>query len=273
VSLKKSAVGHFAAHASEMVREVVDFRELLIRMTVRDLTLRYKQSVMGFGWAICMPLLNTLLFSIIFTRVAPVQTTVPYPLFAYLGLTAWNLTGSALRFSALSLTTNSSLVTKVHFPREIFPFSSVLVALADAAVASIVLLGMMIYYAIPIGPAIVVLPLIIVVQVLFTAAIALLLAMGNLFYRDVKYIFEVAVTIWMFASAVVYPLDNVGGGIGTLLRLNPMTHIIEAYRAVLFHGQMPDVAAFTATAAFSVLVLVASWMLFHTSEYKFAENI
>jgi lipopolysaccharide transport system permease protein len=271
--LKKTAAGSLGVYASEMLHELVDFRELLVRMTVRDLTLRYKQSVMGFGWAISMPLLNTLLFSVVFTRVARVQTDVPYPLFAYVGLTVWNLTASALRFSALSLTSNTNLVTKVHFPREIFPFSSVLVAVADTAVASIVLVGMMAYYGIGVGPAVLIVPVIVLAQVIFTAAVALLLAMGNLFYRDVKYIFEVVVTIWMFASAVVYPLDHVGGGVGTILRLNPMTHFIEAYRGVLFHGQLPDPAAFAITAAGSVVLLMGSWVLFHTSEYKFAENI
>jgi lipopolysaccharide transport system permease protein len=259
--------------ASQMVREIGEFRELLVRMTARDLTLRYKQSVMGIGWAVFMPLLNTALFSVVFTRVAHVETDVPYPLFAFLGLTVWNLTASALRFSAVSLTSNTSLVTKVHFPREIFPFSAVLVTLADTAVASVVLVAMMAYYGVGLSAAAMLLPLVLLVQLAFTAGISLLLAMGNLFYRDVKYVFEVIVTVWMFASAVVYPLDDVGGWTGTLLRLNPMTQIIEAYRAVLFTGAAPDLVTFGATALLSVVVLMGSWLVFHTSEYKFAENI
>jgi len=265
--------GKLRNHLGEMFRELFDFRELLVRMTQRDLTLRYKQSVMGFGWAICMPVLNTVLFSIVFTRVAPIQTPVPYPLFAYLGLTAWNLTASALRFSTLSLTSNTSLVTKVHFPREIFPLSAVLVTVVDTVVASIVLAGMMVYYGIGLHAAALLIPVILAVQVMFTAAVALLLAMGNLFYRDVKYVFEIFVTIWMFASAIVYPLDGVGGVAGTLLRLNPMTQFVDAYRSVLFLGQAPDMTAFLATALGSVVFVLASWLLFHTSEYRFAENI
>jgi ABC-type polysaccharide/polyol phosphate export permease len=257
----------------EMVSEQIQFRELLIRMVTRDLLLRYKQSVMGFGWAIFMPLLNTLLFSVIFTRVAPVNTSVPYPLFAYVGLTAWNLTASALRFSVLSLTSNTSLVTKVHFPREIFPFSAVVVSLVDTAVSWVVLVAMLAYYGIAPHGALAFLPVVIVVQLLFTAAVALLLAMGNLFYRDVKYLFEILITIWMFASSVVYPIDNVGGRIGWVMRLNPMTHIIDAYRSVLFAGQMPDGQAFIVTALCSLLLLVASWVWFHSAEYKFAENV
>ena len=103
----------------ELLREQVDYRELLLQMTMRDLLLRYKQTAMGFGWAVFMPLVNTAVFSVIFTRVAPIPTPVPYPVFAYCGLLFWNFFASALRFSVVSLTSNTSLVTKVYFPREI----------------------------------------------------------------------------------------------------------------------------------------------------------
>src|SRR5262245_24041791 len=117
-------------------------------MTKCDLLLRYKQTIMGFGWAIFMPLVNTAVFSIVFMRVAPIDTGVPYPVFAYCGLVVWNFFASTLRFSVSSLTANPNLVTKVYFPREIFPFSTTLVSLVDFAVAGTVLIGLMIYYRI-----------------------------------------------------------------------------------------------------------------------------
>jgi homopolymeric O-antigen transport system permease protein len=261
------------AYVREIVGEQIQFRELLVRMVARDLLIRYKQSVMGFGWAVFMPLLNTAIFSVIFTRVARVETPVPYPLFAYAGLTAWNLTASALRFSVLSLTANVSLVTKVHFPREIFPFSAVAVSLVDTLVAWLVLGLMMAYYGIAPHPAILFMPVVIAVQMLFTSACALVLAMGNLFYRDVKYLFEVLIAVWMFASSVLYPMGSLGGRAGALLQLNPMTHIIDAYRSVLFLGQLPDGYAFAVTALGSTLFLVVSWLVFHSAESRFAENI
>src|SRR5437868_2740077 len=122
----------------EVVAEQWEYRELLVRMTARDLLLRYKQTVMGFGWAIFMPLVNTAIFSVIFTRVAAIDVGMPYPVYAFCGLVAWNFFSSALRFSVTSLTSNPSLVTKVYFPREIFPFSAVLVSLVDFAVSSLV---------------------------------------------------------------------------------------------------------------------------------------
>ena len=256
----------------EIVDEQVEFRELLFQMTARDLRLRYKQTAMGFGWALATPILNTIIFSLVFTRVAPVATRVPYPLFAYCGLLAWNFTASALRFAVTSLTANTNLVTKVYFPREIFPFSAVFVSLVDFAVAATVLAAMMAYYGIALTPAILFLPAVVLVQAAFTAALGLFLSMANLFYRDVKYLFEIVLTAWMFASAVVYPIDHVHGWFGALIRLNPMTSIVEAYRSIVLYGQAPD-PSFAWVAAASGLLLPMAWLFFHRSEFQFAEYI
>jgi lipopolysaccharide transport system permease protein len=258
---------------SEMVAEQVQFRELLLQMVRRDLLIRYKQSVMGFAWAIFMPLVNTILFSAVFMRVAPIEVGMPYPLFAFSGLLVWNLFSMALKFSTTSLTSNPNLVTKVYFPREIFPFSAVIVASVDSAVGAVVLAALMAYYGIVPTAAIAFLPVVILVHIAFTAGVALLLAMGNLFFRDVKYLSEVVITAWMFATTVLYPLSQVGGWAGALLRLNPMTPIVDAYRAVLLQGRLPDPQAFTITAIVSVIILFVGWLSFHRSEFQFAENI
>ena len=126
-----------------MAAEQVQYRELLYQMTKRDLLLRYKQTAMGFAWAVFMPLVNTAVFSVIFTRVAPIEVGMPYVLFAFCGLVTWNFFASSLKFAVTSLTSNTSLVTKVYFPREIFPVSAVLVGMVDFAVASLVLVGLM----------------------------------------------------------------------------------------------------------------------------------
>lgn len=257
----------------EMLVEQFEYRELLYRMTSRDLLLRYKQTAMGFGWAIFMPLLNTAIFTVVFTKVAPIHTPVAYPAFAYCGLWAWNLFASSLRFAVVSLTGNPNLVCKVFFPREIFPFSAVIVSLVDFAVAGTVLAGLMAYYRIPPSSNIIILPAVILVEVVFTAAVGLVLAMANLFYRDVKYLFELVLTIWMFASSVLYPLDFIGGKLGALIRLNPMTWMIDAYRSAIFGVPMANPKGFLIVAAVSLVCLALSWLAFHRSEYRFAENL
>jgi lipopolysaccharide transport system permease protein len=263
----------FASDFREMVAEQVQYRELLVQVTKRDLLLRYKQTVMGFAWALFMPIINTVVFSVIFTRVAPIDVGMPYPLFAFCGLLAWNASASAFRFALISLTSNTNLVTKVYFPREILPVSAVLVSLADFAVGLLALGGLLVYYQVPLTPAIAALPIIVLVHATFTSSVCLLLAMANLFYRDVKYLFEVLVTVWMFGTAVLYPVANLGDRFGRLMQLNPLTPIIEGYRSVLIRGTLPDPGPFAAAAAVSVMLLAVSWLAFHRAEFQFAENV
>jgi ABC-type polysaccharide/polyol phosphate export permease len=132
---------------------------------------------------------------------------------------------------------------------------------------------MMAYYRVVPTSAILFLPVVILVQLALTSAVALLLAMANLFYRDVKYLFEVVITVWMFSTSVLYPVDRVTGWAGALLRLNPMTPIVDAYRSVLLRGEVPALTPITVTAAVAVALLAAVWLVFHRSEFQFAEYI
>jgi len=259
--------------AREIVQEQIEYRELLGQIVKRDLALRYKQTIMGFGWAVFMPLVNTAVFSVIFTRVAPLDTGVPYPLYAFCGFLFWNFFASSLRFAVVSLTSNMTLVTKVYFPREILAFSAVIVCLVDLLVASVVLAGLMIYFRVAPTAAIALLPFVLLVQVAFTAGVALAVAMMNLFYRDVKYLFEVVLTVWMFATSVVYPIERVGGRLSSVLQLNPMTAIIDACRDVLLYGHSPNPASFGWAILASMVTLVTAWWAFHSAEFRFAESI
>jgi ABC-type polysaccharide/polyol phosphate export permease len=171
-----------------------------------------------------------------------------------------------------SLTSNTALVTKVYFPREIFPISAVVVSLVDFAVGSIVLVALMAYYQVMPTAALAALPWVLLVHVMFTMAIALVLAMGNLFYRDVKYIFELVIAVWMFMSAVLFPVDKVGGLTGKIMAINPVTPILEAYRDVLLRGRTPD-TSFLITTGVAALMLLVAWVIFHRAEYEFAENV
>lgn len=257
----------------EILAELVQYRYLLLEIASRDIRLRYTQTLMGFGWAVFMPLLNTAIFSVIFTRMAPLDVGLPYVLFAYTGLLAWQFTASSLRFAVVSLTSNMNLVTKVYFPREIFPFAAVAVTAVDTGVASLVLVALMIYFRVTLSWAVAFLPLVILTHVAFTTGLALLAAMGNLFYRDVKYLFEIVLSVWMFATSVVYPIGLIGGTLSVWLSLNPMTPIIDAYRNVLLLGRPPDLAALGAVSAFAFAFLGVAWLLFHRAEFNFAENI
>ena len=263
------------ADVKEMVAEQLEYRELLYQITLRDLKLRYKQTVMGFGWAIFMPLLNTALFSVIFMEVAPsaFQTAVPYPVWVYCGLAFWNFFAAGVRFATNSLSGNLNLVTKVYFPREILPVSAVLVSTVDFVVSTTVLAALMIWFHVVPGWALLLVPFLMLVQILFATAVSLVLSMANVFFRDVKYLVEALMTLWMFATAVVYPIDKLGGRLGMIMRLNPMTPMIEAFRSVVLYNRMPDPLGMTYIIVISGLSLSVAWLTFHRAEFKFAESV
>jgi ABC-type polysaccharide/polyol phosphate export permease len=256
-----------------MVREQAEYIELLRAIVRRDLSLRYRNAILGFGWAVFAPLLQVIVFTLVFTRVAPIDTGLPYPVYAYTGLLVWTMFASALRAAASSLTANPDLVTKVYFPREVLPFSAVLVAVLDFAVASVVMALLMAYYDVGVGWSVLFLPIVVLVHVAFTAGVALIVAMAHLFYADVKYVFELVLLVWMFGSSVLYPIDGMGGTLGVIMRLNPMTPIIEAYRDVLLRNTLPAPGPFVGVAVVALLTLGLGWLLFHRAEFRFAEEI
>lgn len=257
----------------EMLAELRDYRELLFMMTRRDLLLRYRKTVMGFGWAIFMPVINTIVFTVIFRRVATIETDVPYPVFAYCGLLPWNLFATSLKTGINTLVANKNLLVKVYFPREMFPFSTMLVCVVDFFVGLSILAVLMIYYWIPLSPTALFLPILVAVQLMLTAGLSMLLAPANLYYRDVKYILDVVIAVGMFATPVVYPTRQVTGALGVILQMNPLAPIIDGYRAILLRGELPSAIPFAAAAVLSFAIFAIGWIVFHRTEYSFAENV
>jgi len=231
-----------------LVPKVLEYRELLLNFTLKEMKIRYKQSLLGIAWALFVPVSMMLIFTFVFKRVAKVDlptggdnATVPYAVFAYCGLLPWTFFAQSLSGAVSSLVTNRQLVTKIYFPREVFPISKMLACGIDFAIAGVVLAVMMIAWRFPVGPAILLVPVFLLLQILFTLGCGMLLSMANLFYRDVQYVFQVTIQLWMFATAVVYPIsrESVGEGLYAVLRLNPMTPIIDAYRHCLLYGKAP----------------------------------
>ena len=256
----------------EVLAEQIEYRELFRCIVGRDLMVRYKQTALGVLWAVFMPLLNTAIFSVIFRHVTTIKTPVPYPVFAFCGLWAWYFFVSSLRISVTSLTNNSTLISKVYFPREILPFAAVAVSLVDFVISATILVALMVYYKVPVGMNLLWLPMVALVHVAFTTGVALLLSMSNLFYRDIRYLFEILIAVLMFGTSVLYPVDQIPGAAGVILRINPVSAIVDAYRSVLLLNAPPP-ATFGPTAALAAVVLVAGWLLFHRAEFNFAENI
>jgi lipopolysaccharide transport system permease protein len=227
--------------------------------------------VLGIGWALIMPLSLMLVFTAVFSRVASVQTSgVPYALFVYVGLVPWQLHANIINGGARSLSDNSNLVTKVYFPREVLPLATVISALIDFGVAALLVGVLMAYYQIAPGPGLLLVPVILAVQLCLDIALALLLSALNLLYRDVQFILQVGVMLWMFASAVVYPIPATGE-LAWLVWLNPMTPILNAWRGAVIGGTPVLTPAFGVAAALSVVLLLACWRWFRRVERVFGE--
>ena len=254
--------------------ELISYRELLVKWTIRDLKVRYKQSLLGITWAILQPLALTLIFSMIFSRIVRVPTDgIPYPLFYYAAIMPWVFFSSSLSFAAPSLVNNLSLVTKVYFPREIIPVASVLASLIDFCFAGLVFAGMMLIYQAPVTASFLALPLLILLQMALALGIGLILAALNVSYRDVRFVVPVALQLWLYLTPVIYPISMVPERFHSLYALNPMTGIIDGYRQVLLRNQIPELTSLLPAIVLSLVLLVGAYVYFKWAEAEFADVI
>ena len=254
-------------------RDLWAYRELLYFLTWRDLKVRYKQTMLGATWAILQPLVMMIIFTYFFGKLARVNTEgVPYPVFYYTGVTVWTYFSNSILSGANSLIGNTNLITKVYFPRYIVPAAAVAAGLVDYAIASILLVGLLIYYRVPVTLAyLMLIPLVLVVTLLALGVSALLAAM-NVKYRDVRYALPFLIQVWMFVSPIIYPASLVPDEWRWLLSINPMTGIVECFRSALF-GSPLRWGAFAYSVAFTFAVLVYSMFVFKRTERHFAEYI
>ena len=262
------------------VAELWQYRHLFMSLTVRELRIRYKQSLLGIGWAIFVPLSMMLIFTFVFTKAVEVtggmNVQMPYALFAYVGLVPWTFFAAGLNGCVNSLVGHQNLV---YFPREVLPLSSIGAAFVDFLVASTVLVGLIFYFhwftdwSFNLTSAILFLPVVVLVQITFMVGVGMLLAMANLFYRDVRQVFVVVIQVWMFATNVVYPLPADHSWAGRVVAANPMTAIVAAYRDCLVHGRLPETHSFVIAMVVAVAVLIFGWTCFHRAGFLFAERI
>ncbi len=256
------------------VREVWAFRELAWTLTLRDLKLRYKQTVLGIIWVVLQPLLAAGVFSFVFGVVAKVSTTgVPYFLLAYTGLLGWNLFNNTVTKASGSLTGNSQLIAKVYFPRLILPLSAVPSVLVDFVVAAAMLAVMLTLYGVMPTVAVGLLPVWIGILLALGLGLGLMTSALSVSYRDVQYILPVLMQILLYAGPAAYPATAVPERWRTLFYLNPISAPLEAFRASLLGTPAPQVGALGYAAAISAVCLIAGFCVFKRMERKFADVI
>jgi len=258
---------------AQTLGELIKDRELLYFLVWKDIKVRYKQTALGVAWVILQPLLGMLLFTLLFGRVAKLPSDgLPYPIFYYASLLSWTYFSTSLTTASNSVISNTSLITKVYFPRILLPASAVIAPLLDLAIASVILFGLLLVYDVAFTPALALLPLILLLLVVFTLGVGQFFAALNVNYRDVKHALPFLVQLWMFASPVVYPISMVPPGYQWLLSLNPIAGIIEATRAIIGGRPLPWELLGTSSVV-TLLVFVLGIWYFHRTARRFADVI
>ncbi len=213
------------------LHELWDYKDLVYFFAWRDVKLRYKQTVLGFLWAIIVPFTSMVIFSLFFGSLAKIPSNgVPYPIFAYTALLPWTLFAESMTRSTSSVITNSNIIKKVYFPRIILPLASAMSPLLDFCIASLILVVLFFYYHMPLTINVVFLPLFILLALITSIGVGIWLTALNAYYRDFQYIVPFLVQIWMFASPVVYASSLVPENLQFFYGLNPMAGVIEGFR-------------------------------------------
>jgi lipopolysaccharide transport system permease protein len=249
------------------------YRELLYFLTWRDLKVRYKQTALGVAWAVLQPLFMMLVFTLFFGRLASIDTgSVPYPLFAFAGLVPWTFFANAVASSANSLVGSAHLISKVYFPRLLVPVGAVAASLADFALSFLTLVGMLIFYRVEPSASLLMLPVLVALMTLFALGVGLWLSALNVKYRDIRFVLPFGIQLWLFVSSVILPSSAVPERWRWLLILNPMSGIIEGFRAALF-GAPFDWRAIGVASVVVFALLVYSAYSFRRMEKSFADII
>jgi homopolymeric O-antigen transport system permease protein len=255
------------------LKDIWAYRELLFFLTWRDVKVRYKQTVLGAAWAILQPLFMMIIFTIFFGRLAGVESAgVPYPIFALAGLVPWTFFANTITASGNSLVGSAHLITKVYFPRLIVPAAAMTAGLVDFVLAFMLLVVMMIYYRVPITMQVLFLPVLVLLTALFGLGVGTWMSALNVKYRDVRFALPFLIQLWLFVSSVILPSSAVPAKWRWVLMFNPMSGIIEGYRAALF-GLPFDWPALGVATVLTIAMLFYSVYSFGKAERSFADII
>ena len=255
------------------LHELWNYRELLTSFTMRDIKIRYKQTALGFLWAIIQPLFMMVIFSVIFGGFAKISSEgIPYPLFSFAALLPWMLFSEGLSRSTMSMVVNANIMTKVYFPRLIMPVSGILSPLVDFVISISILILMMGYYGFVPTINIVFLPLFILLGLATSLGVGLWLSALNVKYRDFQYTVPFIIQLWMYASPVVYPASMLPEAIRPFYGLNPMAGVIEGFRWALLGTEIPGSIIFVSVGVVIVL-LFSGLFYFRRMEQYYADIV
>ncbi len=251
----------------------ISYKYLLFQLTQREVKARYKQSFVGYAWVLVNPLAQLFVYSFVFSLVFRFPTdNIPYPVFLFATLLPWTFFQTGLMSATVSLVENGSLLKKVKFPREIIPYSAILAKIIDFIFSSLVFLLFVIMYQVPLSASIIWFPVLFGTQILFMTGISFFMSALNLFYRDIQYLTNLLLMLWMYMTPIVYPLSMVPEKYLALYKLNPMVGIMEGYRSAIF-GYPFEWGIIGWSMLVSVIFSVTGYFFFKRIEKTFADAV
>jgi lipopolysaccharide transport system permease protein len=255
------------------LEEVWRYRDLLVLLALRDVSARFRQSVVGYGWAILRPLISALIYTLVFSVFVRIETESPYVIFAFAGLIPWMYFSQTLTSVTGSIVGGGSMLTKVYFPRLVLPLATVAVGLIEVVLQLLVLGGMMAWYQYLPDAAIFALPGFVLIAMLTALAFGIWLTALNVKFRDVGMLVPFLIQIWMYLCPIIYPISVVPDRFRPIYGLNPMVGVIEGFRWSLLGSTAPDWSMVAASTATSLLVLISGLVYFRRVEANFADVI
>lgn len=249
-------------------------KELLIELVKREIKARYKQSVLGYAWVILVPLINLVVLTVVFSYFIRIPTgNMPYPIFLFTALVPWTFTANAITSATKSLVANSSLITKIYLPREIFPTASILAKMVDLLLTTLILVVFLLIFKVNLQWTIVFVPLIFIFHALLVLGVSYILSAINVFFRDVQNVINVLLMVWMYLTPVLYPPELIPQELTPFFNLNPMMPIINAYRNTILHGVPPSWQSFSYAGLVSVMIFLFGYFFFKKKSKFFADVI
>jgi ABC-type polysaccharide/polyol phosphate export permease len=254
--------------------KIFRYLSLIKYLTWREISTRYKQSFLGFFWVVLNPLFQMFTMSFVFSHIMRFNTiSVPYPIFLYVGLLPWIYFTNALNHAANVIVSDSALIKKIYFPREILVISSLLAKTFDFFVSGIVFLILLFFFHVPLTVYALFFFVIFIIQFIFTFALSLFLSWTNLFYRDIQYLLSLILTLWFYLTPIIYPVEFFPEKYRFIFKLNPMSVFINAYRQVLLGGDFPRFESLAIGIAISLIAFLVSYSIFKKVEKTLADVV
>lgn len=256
------------------IKNLYNYRELFYALSLSYIKARYKQTVLGTGWALVQPAVLMLTVIFVFPMIANITPAMkPYSLFVFVGFWLWTFFSNSLSFSIPNLVSNTSLLRKIYFPREILIVAAVVPSLLDFALALAILIVMMIYFGIHLTFFILLLPILFFIFILFTLGLSFLGAIANVAFRDVSKFLPIMLQILFFATPIIYSFDNVRSSYILFYKLNPLTGIIDSFRSIIIHGRIDHPFSLAYATGASIAIFLAGYYIFKKGEQVIADII